>query len=177
MLDPCTVTETDPEAGRLPDLETLNFSISVVKAAVILSPRCENVRSILRDRFAPEGIRHATAVSEYHCDLSEAVKPTLLLAVYPTSPILDPCTVMDDDPVLARFDFCITLSDDESIVHTCVKLPTLLPAVTKTRLVPRRPNNDTRQVTQESEFHKEASHDVPASRSLLEPERRPNPAP
>ena len=112
--------------------------------------------------LAPYPARHLTDVSDSHPVASHPVFPARPRAVNLTSPMLDPCTVIDAAPVPARFCRRVALtpppmSDD----HACVTLPPRTPAVITTRLVPRPPC-DTEHLTDVSDSHPVASHPVSA---------------
>ena len=127
--------------------------------------------------LAPYPARHLTDVSDSHPVASHPVFPARPRAVNLTSPMLDPCTVIDAAPVPARFCRRVALtpppmSDD----HACVTLPPRTPAVITTRLVPRPPC-DTEHLTDVSDSHPVASHPVCPSRALPVYETSPMLAP
>ena len=79
---------------------------------------------------------HLTDVSDSHSVPSHPVCPDRTIAVIPTSPRLDPCTVTDADPVPAAFPRCITLNIASRTEYASDMLPPRSPAVITTRRVP-----------------------------------------
>ena len=119
---------------------------------------------------------HLTDVSDCHCVASHPVCPSLARPVYDTSPMLAPCTVIDVDPVPARFLRRARLSPEASTEHVWLTLPTRSPTVTTTRRVPPAPC-PTLHLTDVSDSHCVASHPVCPSRILPECDTSPMLAP
>jgi len=166
MLDPCTVIEADPVPARFPRRDMLIPPVSTDHAWLTLPALPPAVITTRRAPDAPCPTLHLTDVSDSHPVDSHPVCPIRPLLVCDTSPMLDPCTVIDAAPVPARFCRRVALtpppmSDD----HACVTLPPRAPAVITTRLVPRPPC-DTLHLTDVSDSHPVASHPVCPSRAL-----------
>ena len=165
MLDPCTVTDADPVPPRFPRRVTLSPPKSTVHACVMLPIVSPAVITTRRVPLTPCPARHLTDVSDSHSVPSHPVRPCRPLAVYDTSPMPDPCTVTDPDPVPARFTRRVTLTAPRSAVHACVMVPTRSPDVITTRRVPPSPC-PTRHLTDVSDSHAVPSHPVRPSRAL-----------
>ena len=84
----------------------------------MLLPRSPAVSDTRRVPGAPCPTRHRTDVSDSHSVPSHPVCPDRTIAVIPTSPRLDPCTVTDADPVPALFALRVMLSPAMSTDHT-----------------------------------------------------------
>ena len=99
-------------------------------------------------------------VSDSHSVASQPVWPALDLPVYGTSPMLAPCTVTDDDPVLALFVGRAMLITPTSFEYISDCVPPLAPAVIVIRRDPCIPALIRARVL-ESESHSVISHLVP----------------
>lgn len=105
----------------------------------MLAPWAPAVIDTRRVPADPCPARHLTDVSDTHSDDSHPVCPSPARPVFEASPMLDPCTVTDDDPVPAPFVRRTVLSLDKSTDHDLLELP-LFPAVLSTsRVVPLIP--------------------------------------
>ena len=82
---------------------------------------------------------HLTDVSDSHSVASHPVCPSRDRPEYDTSPMLDPCTVTDVDPVPPRLPLRTTLTDPRSTDHVWLPLPERSPTVITTRRVPLAP--------------------------------------
>ena len=100
MLDPCTVTDAEPVPARLPRRVMLSPATSADHPCVTLPPRSPVVITTRRVPRPPCPTMHRTDVSDSHSVASHPVCPSLTTPVYATSPMLDPCTVTDAEPVL-----------------------------------------------------------------------------
>ena len=139
MLDPCTVIEADPVPARLPRREMLIPPVSTDHAWLTLPALPPAVITARRVPDAPCPTLHLTDVSDSHPVDSHPVCPIRPLLVCDTSPMLDPCTVIDAAPVPARFPRPLALNMPTSHDHPWVTLPSLDPAVSTTRPVPPPP--------------------------------------
>ena len=92
-------------------------AVSIDQPWVTLPARSPAVMTTRLDPLAPWPIRHLTDVSDSHCDASYPLNPCLDRPVYDTSPMLDPCTVTDVDPVPARLTLRVMLVDPRSDDH------------------------------------------------------------
>jgi hypothetical protein len=159
MLDPCTVTDADPVPARFCPRILLSPAISADHACVKLPPRAPAVITTRRVPRVPCVTRHLTDVSDSHAVASQPVCAARTLCVWLTHPMLDPCAMIDTDPVPARFCPRILLSCDMSADHACVTLPPRAPAVITTPRVPRAPCV-TAHITDVSDSHAVASQPV-----------------
>ena len=159
MPAPCTVIDADPEPARFPRRITLNPAPSTDHPCVTLPPLSPAVITTRRVDPAPCPTRHLTDVSDSQSVPSHPVFPTRALTVCLTTPRLDPCTVIELDPVPARFCRRITLTPPTSSDHPCVTLPPRPPAVITTRRLPLAPY-PARHLTDVSDSHPVASHPV-----------------
>jgi hypothetical protein len=104
------------------------------------------------------------------------VCPSLPLAVYATTPMPDPCTVIDADPESAWFNRRILLKDTVSADHPWLVVPPRPPTVITTRRVPTAPC-PIRHRTDVSDSQLVPSHPVGPWRVLTVRRVRPMPAP
>jgi hypothetical protein len=102
MLDPCMVIIVEPVPARLPRILALSQAASVDHADDTLPCPWPTVINTSRVPSVPCPIMHRTDVSDCHSVPSHPVCLWRMFAVYETSPMLDPCTVIDADPVPAR---------------------------------------------------------------------------
>jgi len=79
--------------------------------------------------------------------------------------MLEPCSVTDVDPVLARLPLRTTLISTTFVDHACDRLPLRSSAVIISLLVPR-PACPTRHLTEVSDSHSVDSHAVRPSRAF-----------
>jgi hypothetical protein len=159
MLDPCTVIDADPAAARFTRRILLSLAVSRDQIWLTLPPRAPTVITTRRVPPDPCPTGHRTDVSDCHCVASHPVCPSLPLSVKATNPILDPCTVIDADPVPAWFTRSILLTDAVSTDQPCVKLPPRDATVITTRRDPAAPC-PTRHRTDVSDCHTVPSHPV-----------------
>jgi hypothetical protein len=101
MLDPCTVSIAEPVPAWLTRRNTRSPPMSTDHPWLALPSRCPAVITTRRVALAPCPTRHRTDVSDCHCVPSHPVCPWRIFAVYETIPMLDPCTIIDADPVPA----------------------------------------------------------------------------
>ena len=101
MLDPCTVTDVDPVPARLSRCIILIDARSTDHTCDMLPPDSPTVITTRRVPRAPWPTMHLTDVSDSHSVPSHPVWPCRTLLEYVTSPMLDPCTVIDTEPVPA----------------------------------------------------------------------------
>ena len=135
--------------------------------------------AVIVTRRLPEAdrpTRHRTDVSDSHSVPSHPVCPDRTIAVIPTSPRLDPCTVTDADPVPALLSRRIVLMDPTSTEYASDMLPDRSPAVIVTRRVPRPPC-PARHRTDVSDSHSVPSHPVCPDRTIAVTAVSPTPAP
>ena len=163
---PCTVTDADPVPARLLLRTMLSPAASADQPCVTLLPRSPIVITIRRVPRGTCPVRHLTDVSDSHSVASHPVCTSRARPVYDTSPMLDPCTVTDADPVPARLLFRTMLSSASSDDQPCVLVLPRSPTVIVTRRVPRAPCV-TRHLTDVSDSHSVASHPVCPSRARL----------
>ena len=161
-LDPCTVIDADPVLKRLPGPSTLIFCASVDQAWLMLPIRSPVVRTTRPVPRIPAPARHLADVSDPHSVPSHLVCPCLEPIEYACKPMLDPCSVMDVDPVPAQFTRRDTLTIPVSYDQESLTLPGLLLMVIITRRVPREPC-PVRHLTDVSDSHSVPSHIVPPS--------------
>ena len=81
----------------------------------MLPDRSPDVTIARLDPCAPAVAMHLKDVSDCQSVPSHPVCPDRPIAVYPTVPILDPCTVTEEDPVPGPFIFCDKLRFGASI--------------------------------------------------------------
>jgi hypothetical protein len=110
MLDPCTVIDDQPVPAWFNRRILLRSGVSTDHPCVTLPPRPPAVIIIRLDPPAPRPTKHRTDVSDSHTVPSHPVCPALPRKEYATIPKLDPCTVIDADPVPAWFTRRILLS-------------------------------------------------------------------
>ena len=115
MLDPCTVTDTDPVPAKFCLRTMLTPPKSTDHPCVTLPPLSPAVITTRRVPRAPCPTRHRTDVSDSHSVPSHPVSPDRTIAVKPTSPMLAPCTVTDADPVPALLYPLVKLTRPVSI--------------------------------------------------------------
>ena len=139
MLDPCTVIDAEPVPARFPRRVLLILIASTDHALDALPIRWPTVITDRRVPPAPCPSRHLTDVSDAHSVDSHPVLPYRACPVYLTMPMLAPCTVIDADPVPARFDARIRLTLPASTLHPCVALAPCSTPVTTTRRLPLAP--------------------------------------
>ena len=138
-LDPCTVIDAEPVPARFPRRVLLILIASTDQALDTLPMRWPTVITDRRVPPAPCPIRHLIDVSDAQSVDSHPVLPYRACPVYVTLPMLDPCTVIDADPVPARFDVRIGLTLPASTLHPCVALSPRPPTVMTARRVPAPP--------------------------------------
>jgi hypothetical protein len=97
---PCTVAITDPVLALFTASVTLNPLTSKDQASVKLPARSPTVITDCLDPATACPTRHLTDVSDTHSVDSHPDLPARDLPVYPTVPILAPCTVIDLAPTL-----------------------------------------------------------------------------
>ena len=148
---------------RLPRRNTLISCASVDQAWLLLPIRSPVVSATRRVPRDPAPTRHLTDVSESQSVPSHLVCPCLEPIEYDRKPMLDPCKVMDVDPVPARFIRRDTLTIPISYDQESLTLPGLLPTVIITRRVPREPC-PIRHLTAVADSHSVPSHIVLPSR-------------
>jgi hypothetical protein len=139
MLDPCTVIDAEPVPARFPRRVLLILVVSTDQAFVTLPIRCPTVITDRRVPPAPCPSRHLTDVSEAQSVDSHPVVEYRARPVYVTMPMLAPCTVIDADPVPARFDPRMRITLSASTLHPRVALALRPPTVITTRRVPAAP--------------------------------------
>jgi hypothetical protein len=122
MLDPCTVIDAEPVPARFPSRVLLILDVSTDQAFVTLPIRCPTVITDRRVPPAPCPSRHLTDVSDAQSVDSHLVVEYRARPVYVTMPMLAPCTVIDADPVPARFTGRALLNLPKSIDHTWLTL-------------------------------------------------------
>ena len=159
MFAPCTVIELDPVPARFCCRITLSPTTSADHPWLELPPRSPTVIATRRDPRAPCPTRHLTDVSDSQSDASHPVCPSRARTVYLPSPMLDPCTVTDDEPVPTRFWRRITLSPPRSDDHACEALPPRSSTVIIICRVPRAPCPTT-HFNDVSDSHSVDSHAV-----------------
>ena len=163
MLDPCTVIDAEPVPARFPRRVLLILIVSTDQALVKLPIRCPTVMTDRRVPPAPCPNRHLTDVSDTHSVDSHAVLPYRALCVYATMPMLAPSTVIDADPVPARFHPRIRLTLPPSTLQPRVALALRPPTVITTRRVPAAPC-PTLHLADVSDCQSVPSHPVPHRR-------------
>ena len=166
MPAPCTVIKADPVPALLPRRATLSPATSTDQPWLMLALRSPTLMTVRRVPPPPCPIRHRTDVSDSQSVDSHEVMPSLLPVVYPTVPILAPCTVIDADPDPALFPCRITLVPPISDVHPCVMLPARLSPVITSRRVPLA-LCPTRHLTEVSDAHSVLSQPVSPARPLV----------
>ena len=124
----------------------------------------------------PCPVRHLTAVSDSQSVPSHPVCPRRPLAVCRTTPMSAPCTVIDLDPVPARFDLRVVLAMGISSDTAIVKLPPLCPTVITDRRLRPAPC-PVRHTTDVSDSQSVPSHPVCPSRPRVVDAASPSPAP
>jgi hypothetical protein len=164
-LDPSTVTDADPVPKVLPTRIKLTELRSVEYASVLLADRSPAVITTRRVPRAPCPVLHRTDVSDSHSVPSHPVSPDNNIAVYHTSPRLDPCTDTETDPVPAPFPRCTTLTKPRSTDHPSLMLTSRSPADNTIRRVPRD-QCPTRHRTDVSDSHSVPLHLVCPDRSI-----------
>ena len=122
MLDPCTVIDAEPVPARFPSRVLLILIASTDQALVTLPGRYPTVITDRRVPPAPCPSRHLNDVSDAQSVDSHPVLPYRALCVYVTMPMLAPCTVIDADPVPARFETTNPLTLPASTLHPRVAL-------------------------------------------------------
>jgi hypothetical protein len=127
MLSPC------------PHGSLLILHVSTDQALLTLPIRCPTVITDRRVPPAPCPSRHLTDVSDAHYVDSHLVLPYQVLCVYVTLPMLAPCTVIEADPVPARFDARTRLTLPASTLQPPDALALRPPTVITTRRVPAAP--------------------------------------
>ena len=140
MLPPSTVTDADPVPAWLPLRISLNPATSTDHPRETLPSLTPAVITTRRVPPDPCATLHLTDVSDSQSVPSHPVCPSRPRAVYPASPIPDPCTVIDPDPVPARFCRRVKLTPAPSTDHPSVKLRARSLAVITTRRVPPPPS-------------------------------------
>ena len=164
MPDPCTVTDADPVLPRLPRRSTLLAGMSADQAWLLLPIRSPVVNTTRRVPRAPCPTRHLTDVSDSQSVPSHLVCPCLEPIEYARNPMLEPCKVIDVDPVPARLARRAALTIPTSYDQEALALPSLLPTVITTRRVPRVPC-PAMHLTDVSDSHSVPSHIVLPSRA------------
>ncbi len=154
----------------------LNAPTSTDHPCVLLPPRSPTVITTRRVPRTPCVKLHRTDVSDSQSVASHPVCPSRARPVLLTSPMLAPCTVIDAEPVPARFCRRITLNAPTSTDHPCVLLPPRSPTVITIRRVPQAPCV-TLHLTDVSDSHTVASHPVCSPRARPVCGRNPMPAP
>ena len=138
--DPCSVMLADPVAARFAALTRLTMTTSSEWLTVTVPSRMPTVDTTRRLPAAPWPVWHRTDVSASHAVSSHDVAPVRAPAVKLASPILAPWRVTLDDPVAARFVRLTTLIAPKSAEPAAsVTLPTFMPAVSETTLLPATP--------------------------------------
>ena len=165
MPDPCTVIDADPVPARLLRRMPLADVTSTDHTSLTLPDRDPAVITTRRVPPAPCPTRHLTDVSDSQSVPSHPVAPCRPRGEKRASPMLDPCTVIDADPVPARLLRRVPLADVRSTDHTWLTLPARSPTVTTDRLDPPAVC-PTRHLTDVSDTHSEDSHPDPPSRDL-----------
>jgi hypothetical protein len=135
-LDPWIVTDPEPVPGPLLRRITLNIARSIVYAFEMLPPRSATVSTTRRVPLAPWPTKHHNEVSECHFVFSHPVLSNRALLEKRVYPMLAPCTVTEDVPVLARFVLCIVLILVKSTEYAFDMLPLFCTEVTTVRRVP-----------------------------------------
>jgi hypothetical protein len=158
--DPCSVMLADPVAARFVLPATLTITASSDWLTVTVPSRVPTVDTIRRLPAAPWPVWHRTDVSASHAVSSHDVTPVRAPAVKPACPMLAPCRVTLDDPVATRFVRLMTLIAPKSAEPAAsVTLPTFMPAVSETALLPATPC-PSKQRTAVSAAHVVLSHAV-----------------
>ena len=89
----------------------------------MLPPRSAAVSTTRRVPLAPWPTKHLNEVSECHFVFSHPVLSNRALLEKQAYPMLAPCTVTEDVPVLARFVLCIVLILVKSTEYAFDMLP------------------------------------------------------
>ena len=164
MLDPCKVTDAEPDPAALIRRIMLTPAKSTDQAWVMLLPLSPAVITTRRVPRDPCPTRHLTDVSDSHSVASHPVCPSRARPVCATSPILDPCTVIDSDPVPALFWRRTALINPTSTDIPFVTLDPRPPDVRAMRRVPPA-LCPSRHLIDVSDPHSVASHPVCPSRA------------
>ena len=103
MLDPCKVMDVDPVPARFIRRDTLTIPISYDQESLTLPGLLPTVIITRPVPHEPCPVRHLADVSDSQSVPSHIVGPARTLPVYIVSPMLDPCTVTETDPVPPAF--------------------------------------------------------------------------
>ena len=174
--DPCTVTDADPVPARFPPPATLTQPESADHAWLRLPDLSPTVTTPRRVPRAPCPPMHLTDVSDSHSVPSHPVCPARPIAVKTITPIPDPCTVTDADPVPPLLYPRVKLSLPPSIEYAAVPVPVNPPVVSITRRV-LEPPRPAMHLTDVSDSHSVPSQPVCPSRPIAETTISPMPAP
>ena len=130
---------------------------SIVCAVVVLPLRSPAVITMRPVPPAPWPTKHLNEVCDCHRVFSHPVLSNRALLEKRTCPMLAPCTVIEADPVPARFFLGIVLIPVKSTEYAADMLPLFCTAVITVRRVPREPC-PTKHRTDVSDHHSVASH-------------------
>ena len=100
---PCTVTDADPVVALFIRRVALTRSLSTDQLSVMLPCLSPAVMVTRRVPLVPCDCKHLTDVSDSHSVPSHPVSLARKLVVYSARPSPIPATVIEADPVLARF--------------------------------------------------------------------------